>query len=918
MSTRDERYRVIFNGEIYNHRELRHQLRLEGADFQSQSDTEVLLHLYRRHGVEMCHRLRGMYAFAIWDQLEQCLFIARDEFGMKPLYYQDDGSTLRFGSQVKALLAGGAISDEGSVEGESGYWVWGHVPEPHTLYRDINALEPGTWRKISRGGKREQGAFSSVSNLLGLTGQTQAPQEPRAAVSLRDALLDSVNFHLDADVPVGIFLSAGIDSAVLVGLAAECGKQLNTITLGFEEFRGTANDETALAAQVAKHYGTVHQTVWIGRKEFECAFDEFLDAMDQPSIDGLNSWLVSRAAAQLGLKVALSGVGADEFFGGYPSFHQIPRMRRAMQPFAAVPRLGRMVRQLTAPLLRRMTSEKYAGLLEYGGTWEGAYMLRRAIRMPWELSPVRPTRPPAAQLGRAQSGSPGLTISELEATRYMRNQLLRDADWAGMAHSVEIRMPFVDKLLVQHIAQAAHAGRPYTKQDLAAVPVPGLPAAISSRPKTGFVVPVREWMLQDHPVSAHRGLRGWQAIIFERANVRPALGASRPPTQVAYALWAPDMTTHGGVQNYMWCLWESIQFASKEVAQISKGLSLLGTTESLAQWPSTTAGRPNGAGGNRLQFVWMALSSAGRADLVTVGHINQAPVALLAKWLGLIKGYIVVLHGIEAWVRANPFKRLALMNAQIVVATTQYTASTCAKVNDLSGVNFKVIPLCTTNNKVEPDASFRLIGEWPLLFVGRLSSAEQYKGLETTIAAAAALRAEGRMVTLHVVGEGDDRARLETIAKQILPDPDAVIFHGRLTDEKLQSAYRSARTFVMPSAKEGFGIVFLEAMRHGVPCIGGAHGGTPEVFEDEVEGLLVEYGRPDLLADQLRRLMDQPAFAAALGIGGQERFHRDYTYRRFAERWHQTLASRRVIAERHSRCVARSTGAGVGPAAKKL
>lgn len=523
MASTDGRYQIVYNGEIYNYRALKSDLRARGAVFHGESDTEVLLQLYAIEGKAMLSRLRGMYAFAIWDTYDQSLFLARDPFGIKPLYVSDDGKSIRFASQVKALLAGGAVSRSISAAGECGYWIWGHIPEPLSLYEGIRAFEPGTWLKVTSGGFRQSGTFESVANLLGLS---QGGREDVAArddstlrfSSLRDALLDTVRHHLVSDVPVGLFLSAGIDSTALASLAAECGSSLHTVTLGFEEYRGTPADETAIAERVARQIGTRHQTVWLRRKDLEHAFGDFIDSMDQPSIDGLNSWLVSRAAAILGLKVAISGLGGDEFFGGYPSFRQLPAIRHMARPFSRIPGLGILSRRMSAPMLRRFTSPKYASVLEYGATWEGAYMLRRALRMPWELlcdAPEVPTGLPDVGPTGAQGNR--AATSYLEATLYMRNQLLRDADWAGMAHSIELRVPLVDLELTRYISAQRSRGRIFSKRDLAGAANPALPDDLVRRPKTGFTVPVRDWM-GPRPAAEtlmERGLRGWQRTIHE-------------------------------------------------------------------------------------------------------------------------------------------------------------------------------------------------------------------------------------------------------------------------------------------------------------------------------------------------------------------------------------------------------------------
>jgi asparagine synthase (glutamine-hydrolysing) len=526
MTSTDGRYRIVFNGEIYNYRELRLELLTGGIQFRTASDTEVLLQLYAMHGASMCKKLRGMYAFAIWDELEQSLLLARDPFGIKPVYVHNDGRVLRFASQVKALMASGSIPPEIDVEADAGFWLWGYVPEPRTLYRDVVALTPGSWLKLDRDGRSTSGVFESVENLL--AGDEDAmPAAAEPAQTLRDAVVDSMRHHLISDVPVGLFLSAGIDSATLAALAVQCGASLQTVTLGFLEYKGTEADETVLAEEIARRYGTRHRTVWISRADFEESFEAFVHTMDQPSIDGLNTWLVAQAAASVGLKVALSGLGGDEFFGGYPSFRQLPRIVQLARPFSSVPQVGRTLRRMSAPLLRRFTSEKLAGLVEYGGTWEGAYMLRRAVRMPWELEAGKATQDIARR--RAGDGRPDVdwrprlrddphaVVSALEATCYMRNQLLRDSDWAAMAHSIELRVPLVDVNLTRFIARQRRIGRRYSKLDLASCADPALPESVTRRPKTGFTVPVRDWLLEaagaGPSVAKKRGLRSWQEAI---------------------------------------------------------------------------------------------------------------------------------------------------------------------------------------------------------------------------------------------------------------------------------------------------------------------------------------------------------------------------------------------------------------------
>jgi asparagine synthase (glutamine-hydrolysing) len=521
MAGNDGRLRIVFNGEIYNYRALRAELERKGCHFRSQSDTEVLLYLYAERGTDMVHVLRGMYAFAIWDENKKGLLLARDPFGIKPLYYADDGNTFRFASQVKALLRGQKIDTRPDPAGQVGFFLWGSVPEPYTLYQGIRALPAGCTLWVGESGSRQPAPFFNIAETLSEARVERAATREERLDHLRAALLDSVQHHLVADVPVGVFLSAGLDSTTLAALAVETSSTpLHTVTLGFNEYRGTDNDETILAGKVADQYRTMHHTRWVAREDFMNERERLFRAMDQPTIDGVNSYFVSKAAVESGLKVAISGLGGDELFGGYPSFRDIPRMAKLLSPFNSVPGLSRMFRWASAPVLKRLTAPKYAGLLEYGGTYSGAYLLRRGLFMPWELPELlgdRITRDgwnelhPLMRLEQTARGaiSDRVKVSALEMSWYMRNQLLRDADWAGMAHSLEIRVPLVDIELTRRIAPLLTGTFPH-KRDMARTPRVSLPTEILDRRKTGFGVPVREWLMQSGGRQlGERGLRGW-------------------------------------------------------------------------------------------------------------------------------------------------------------------------------------------------------------------------------------------------------------------------------------------------------------------------------------------------------------------------------------------------------------------------
>jgi asparagine synthase (glutamine-hydrolysing) len=515
MLSADGALAITYNGEIYNYRELRRRLEARGCVFHSDTDTEVLLHLYAWKGVDMLNELRGMFAFALWDRDRNRLLLARDPYGIKPLYYADDGWTFRFASQVKALAAGGGISLDPEPAGWAGFFLFGNVPEPFTIYREVRSLPAGSAMWIDRLGPHAPQRYCDIAAMFARAA-SPLPRHDWPS-RLRAALLDSVQHHLVGDVPIGLFLSSGVDSSALLGLLRETQRDVHTITVAHEEFRGAPQCEAEAAAQIARRHGVAHKRRVVTEGEFRADLPRILDQMDQPSIDGINTWFASKAACELGLKVALSGLGGDELFAGYPSFVDLPRWVRRMALPSRIPMIGEACRLAVAALrrVRPVFPPKAAGFAKYAGTYAGAYLLRRGVFMPWELNDVMEAAGEGLRrlaplrlidsAGAAQVRSPMGKVAALEAGLYLRNQLLRDTDWAGMAHSVEVRVPLVDVELTRTVGAELMSLAPGEgKRLLAASPNPGLPAAIVEAPKRGFETPIAQWIEHD------RGLQTWR------------------------------------------------------------------------------------------------------------------------------------------------------------------------------------------------------------------------------------------------------------------------------------------------------------------------------------------------------------------------------------------------------------------------
>lgn len=507
MISDDGQYVIVFNGEIYNYRDLRRSLVAKGEVFRTESDTEVILKLYRSEGEAMLSRLRGMFAIAIWDRRTRRIFVARDPYGIKPLYIARTPQGWLFASQVKALLESNLVDRAPSVFGQMGFWLLGSVPEPHTWFRDITALPSGTWRYL-----KENGESTLPSCYWDIADSWREAPECNLSLNevleiVRAATSESVNRHLVGDVPVGIFLSGGIDSGALAGLMRDQGgPSIEGITIAFNEFRGRHEDEVPGAREIAKRYGINHHVRTVTRSEFEKDLPQILASMDQPSVDGINTWFASKAAAELGLKVVISGVGGDELFYGYPSFQQLPNLVSRYRILARLPGMRSLADLMFAQKARRSNNLRWNWVTKLGGSLYGAYWLQRGLFSPEQLSELmgevftddvfykmNPESLITSLAGILPSDSMS-AVGQIESMAYLRNQLLRDGDWASMAHSVELRSPLVDAWLLRDLMPVLRSFGIFKGKSLLAAS-PSLPLSINceGRTKTGFGIPLGIW-----------------------------------------------------------------------------------------------------------------------------------------------------------------------------------------------------------------------------------------------------------------------------------------------------------------------------------------------------------------------------------------------------------------------------------------
>jgi asparagine synthase (glutamine-hydrolysing) len=471
---------IVVNGEIYNHRALRAEL--GDADWRGTSDTETLLRGYGRWGRRLLDQLKGMFAFVIYDHDRREFFVARDRLGIKPLYYTLDAGSIRLGSEVRVLTGPAMGITPASI---GAYLQWGACPEDKLLYPGIQVLPAGHAMTIGSAGSPDIWRYWPDRKRFGSPSEA-APQKIRSLLEM------AVEEHLLSDVPVASFLSGGIDSSIVTALAAQrLGRNLETFSVGFDV---AGFDESAIALEVAQRAGTTHQRLQLTEEEGIQSVTEAVAHLDLPSVDAINTYIVSRAVACRGVKVALSGLGGDELFGGYPSFRDVPRLKR----------LGMLPRNL-----RKVLGDRLADLPNDAGICELTQWRRRFFTdakmqragLPNENTPLECPVELPDDFAR---------ISWAELTGYMRRMLLRDADQMSMAVSLELRVPFLDHQLVEYsLGLVAAEKKRYggTKGLLVEACRDLLPPAVYQRPKAGFALPMRNWMAGPLAPFVETGLR---------------------------------------------------------------------------------------------------------------------------------------------------------------------------------------------------------------------------------------------------------------------------------------------------------------------------------------------------------------------------------------------------------------------------
>jgi len=485
MISQDEKYVITYNGEIYNFAEIKKDLLLKGYVFKSKTDTEVILNGFIEYGEKIVEKFNGMFAFAIYDKLNDKVFFARDRSGMKPLYYYHDNNEFYFSSEVKALKH---LSNRINFDSKVLFLLLGSVPEPYTIYKEISMFPAGYYGYL-------------FNNKLKLNKFDDYLYEPKIikpyneiVKDVNELLHNSIERHLISDAPIGTFLSGGLDSSVITAIASKYKTNLQTLSLVFDDKKIS---EEYYQNLVVNKFKTNHTRYLIDEKLFLNSVDDFTNSMDQPTIDGLNTYFVSKAANEAGLRAVLSGVGGDEIFYGYPSFKNSKKLNIIKQlPFFVI------------SILKQFKKFKKIEMLKIDSILS-LYLPTRALFSPTEISEIlkvdiEVVYQAITKLWELNNHPTAKYIDDkisfLELNMYMKNQLLRDTDVFGMANSLEIRVPFIDKELVDYVTKI----EPNHKYDkninkiiLADSVKSLLPTEIFTRPKMGFALPFDNWFTKN-------------------------------------------------------------------------------------------------------------------------------------------------------------------------------------------------------------------------------------------------------------------------------------------------------------------------------------------------------------------------------------------------------------------------------------
>jgi len=854
MSDLENRLQIVFNGEIYNFSELKNELKSHGHIFRTTSDTEVILKSYLQWGKDCFRRFNGMFALALYDKRSSILLLARDHAGIKPLYYSITGNCLYFASEVRAFTEFNPHWAE-NKNWRIHFLTFGNLPEPVTTLQNVVPLQKGKLLIISL---PDLSATEEV--FARFTFQSTINTLPEAVTQIREKLTAAVDRHLISDAPIGLFLSGGIDSSLLTLLAYKTLKNnLHTISIVFDEkeFSEAKFQKIIIDKMAAKH-----SSFTVNKDEFYQSVPDILRAMDQPSIDGVNSYFICKYAKKIGLKAVLSGIGADELFGGYHFFTMAGKIKLLEKLPSFVLASAERSRDFR---IKKVAFLRHKNIL-------GEYLLRRAVYTPYQVAAILDCT--AEEVNRTIShinvSDAALiqdardVISSGEQHLYMQNQLLKDTDFMSMWHGLEVRVPFLDKQLMETVHSIAPSVKydPVVKKHLLIKAFADiLPEEIYQRKKKGFAFPLEKWIsavqttnrrdkafvkkLRQVKSGQIRWGHYWAYLL---SCHKDSIKYYDKPVKKILFLNLKTFSVTGGIEKFNRAYLKALSDLEKEGIVVADAWSMYDDKCDSKYFDRRYYQCFNG---KKIQFILKVWKAAFKYDIVILAHINLSLAGWGVKKIFPRKEIILNTHGIEVWMPLGGIKKTLIQQADKILAVSNFTKNTIANVHNINPDKITVF-----HNTIDPYFSwpdefkkpeyllerYNLKQQIPVIFtLTRLSYSEKYKGYDKVMQIIPFLKRRFPDVKYILSGKPDVKEEKRLVdLKETNNIKDEVLLTGFVKDEEVTDHYLLADVFILPSRKEGFGIVFIEAMACGVPVIGGNKDGTADALQQGKLGYLID------------------------------------------------------------------------------
>lgn len=836
MSAINDNYIISFNGEIYNYLELRQELQSKGYIFKTNSDTEVLLYGYIEWKLDVLHKLQGMFAFVISDNTKKEIFAARDHAGMKPLYYSNIRNEFYISSEVKAFTS---LNDNWEINEEWPvlFLTYGFIPEPYTTLKNVFSLKKGSYLTYN------------LKNNVFIEKKWFIPEYKNLKIKKTDIKYDikkllneSVKKHLISDVPIGVLLSGGLDSTLIAAISTQySNNKIKTISLNFTDELYSEQDYQIRAS---KFLSTDHHEFLVDEKILVENFTEYLDAMDQPTVDGFNTYLICKFSSSIGIKVVLSGIGADEYFGGYSSFNLKLKYYKL---FRRVPNLF----FFNSYFPFHLKIKKFSFLSKKINNKQ--YLFNRGLYTPYDVSKILNVKKSKIYeiLNKVNfDESPLLDertyVSKIEVDYYLTSQLLKDADTFSMRHGVEIRMPFLDICLVNYINNINSFCKYSDKIDKILIKDLAkelLPSEIVYRKKIGFAVPYEKIINVNQKIrnkSKNHDLANSILDYFDNKYNKNIQSSNLNDTRIIF-LALKTFFKFGGIEKVN----SNLIFSANSSI---KNFSTYCLYDHFCDIRYTKRSNFISFGGNKINFILKVTKNVFNTDNIIIGHMNFAPFVFFLKLIKPKLKLILYVHGIEAWKSPNYFGKWLYINSNKILSVSNFTKTKLlnnVKINDdkITVLYNSLSPFFKPifGNYIKPTYLLEKynISEKSknILVVNRLTKGDYYKGYNHVFNFIHKSKLD---INYFIVGNIDIEVykEINEILNR-LSIKNKVFIVGAIDDNILIDYYKLADVFLMPSIKEGFGISFIEATSHGLPVVAGNVDGSVEAVLNGELGFLI-------------------------------------------------------------------------------